>query len=255
MSSFRPVASLPTGSAVYAQAQRYLLASPTRLERIDPSSGRVLATRTVPSITGPLVSAPDGLWAAAGSRLLRLDPLTLRTEQTLTAPGGTFWVVVPTTTNQAGQPIGTLYRQPLDGSPARPVSTGGPVGAVAAGTDLAATAGTTDLLRVDPKTGAVQGRYHFSQSMNTVLAGIEGDIAWVVEGGGHSNQVTGLDLRTGRRVALSGSAPGSSERRPAQPSLPRRCSTRATGPAQTPASIRPAVAPAPGCSSPARSSS
>jgi outer membrane protein assembly factor BamB len=46
--------------------------------RYDPHSGRLLATSPAMSVVGtPLSVQPDGVWIAAGNRLLRLDPTSL----------------------------------------------------------------------------------------------------------------------------------------------------------------------------------
>jgi hypothetical protein len=182
------------------------------VDRVDPTTGKVTASARFPSPNNSIASLTQPVFAngaiwVGGTSIDGLDPVTLRVRQQIAAPkgvdglaaaGGKLWVLS----------AGRLYETPFVQAKLTLVS-GAPkafsVAANPAGTILAVSLPGLVIERLDPITGKAVARYNNPiEGNNIFIDAIAGQIAWSIEGGGHYNSATGLNLVTGQVLQLSG---------------------------------------------------
>ncbi|MGE5227844.1 MAG: YCF48-related protein [Planctomycetaceae bacterium] len=232
LAGMTPIATLPAWpAAVAGTAEGVYVAlsdgSRTRVERIDPTTGRTAATVTVPhgSTCGcgdvSLASTGTRVWLLIGMRrafLVGLQPATLHVKRTepiayaargLAATASGLWV---------GRGDHVVLRDAATAAPMRSIAFPGPVTRVAAsqdGADLYVTLGgpirhfSDPLLEVDTATGAVVARTYAGVSDLdgvSVLAPVR-DGVWV---GAPSGMMGSLALlRAGTLAQVAGPIGGS----------------------------------------------
>lgn len=222
---FVVMASLPANTDVATVGgEIFAVSAGARIERLDPTSGRTVASTSLSAVTSPLVEGAGHLWVGAGHSVVELDPRTLRrVGATVTSPGrvtsvavagGQLWFV--SVTGARRRQSGVLYRQPLTGGELRTaplpygVDTVNPsrlvTGVVAnsTGTALAATLSGNEFVVLNPPTGVLEARYQVVEANSVTISGIAGNVAWYIGGVGHNNVLGAVNLRTSKAVSIVG---------------------------------------------------
>jgi hypothetical protein len=201
----------PAGTYVAWQVSPLGSARISELARIDPTSGRVEATRRLGAEFLQAMAAGGALWVAvstvAGDDVLRLSPATLRLTgqwrigasggeaQVLAVAGGGLWADGGNRLVHLSLPAGRVLQ-----SITLPGAASSDVSADAAGAVLiigeADAEGRGAVERRNPQTGALLASHQMEGVAAPVVAGPIGAAVWVTEATGMMGYVQHLDSTT-----------------------------------------------------------
>lgn len=213
-----------TGTSLYLKTHvsRPGVFANDKLMRVDPLTGRILASRPLRRLFDQALLASGTLWVttsttANATTLWGLDPATLgvRSEAPLTgagvagAPagsmavaGGWLWVSSENALERVSLQTGRVTRvvQVPAGGVGVASDAGGRVLLVSVGQDVA------NLEQRDPDTGAlVETSRAFHGAFHPFIGGVVGHYAWLSQSGGNMGIVERIDLR---RLAATGDPKG-----------------------------------------------